>query len=236
MRFFKTLSGFFETTAKQSQAGGNGGGLDSRITSPLGDAAKLGADGAAQRRDVVDEHLFVEALALTAFEIIYQDPQPSDAEKIILLMERLNHSAGPQKVHQAVGKTRFPGQSSGDPGDLLHYIRQSQPLFFETGPGSGGILRATDTPARRTSNLGPGQRASASEYGALADAGSAAQLRRDPSRGSLDALAASGRRAGSAYKKTAVGRSPFAGGGMPKSRARQAQPTASFDDVMKGLN
>jgi len=112
MRFFKTLSGFFETTAKQSQAGGNGGGPDSRIPSALGDNTKPGGgEGAAQRRDVVDEHLFVEALALTAFEIVYQDPQPSDAEKIILLMERLNHSTGPQKVQQAVGKTRFPGQS-----------------------------------------------------------------------------------------------------------------------------
>jgi len=99
MRFFKTLSGFFETTAKQSQAGGNSGGPDSRIPSTLGDYAKPGGgEGAAQRRDVVDEHLFVEALALTAFEIVYQDPQPSDSEKIILLMERLNHSAGPQKV------------------------------------------------------------------------------------------------------------------------------------------
>ena len=33
-------------------------------------------------RDVIDEHLFVEALALTAFEITYQDPQPSNAEKV----------------------------------------------------------------------------------------------------------------------------------------------------------
>lgn len=26
------------------------------------------------RRDLIDEHLFVEALALTAFEIVYQEP------------------------------------------------------------------------------------------------------------------------------------------------------------------
>ena len=50
MRFFKTLSGFFETTA--------------RNTLPEQEL----------RRDVIDEHLFVEALALTAFEINYQDP------------------------------------------------------------------------------------------------------------------------------------------------------------------
>lgn len=35
-----------------------------------------------ETRDVIDEHLFVEALALTAFEINYRDPQPQDAEKV----------------------------------------------------------------------------------------------------------------------------------------------------------
>lgn len=49
-------------------------------------------------RDVIDEHLFVEALALTALEINYRDPQPSDLEKIIILMERMNQSGGPSKV------------------------------------------------------------------------------------------------------------------------------------------
>ena len=49
-RFFKTLSGFFETAVASE-------GTDKKI--------------AQSRRDVIDEHLFVEALALTAFEIIY---------------------------------------------------------------------------------------------------------------------------------------------------------------------
>lgn len=49
-------------------------------------------------KEMVDEHLFVEALALTAFEIVYQNPQPGNAEKIILMMERLNHSEGPLLV------------------------------------------------------------------------------------------------------------------------------------------
>ena len=49
-RFFKTLSGFFETAVASE-------GTDKKI--------------ASSRRDVIDEHLFVEALALTAFEIIY---------------------------------------------------------------------------------------------------------------------------------------------------------------------
>ena len=51
-----------------------------------------------QNQLVIDEHLFVESLALTAFEVSYNNPQPSDSEKIILLLERMNHSEGPAKV------------------------------------------------------------------------------------------------------------------------------------------
>ena len=47
---------------------------------------------------VIDEHLFVEALALTAFEVVYKEPQPTDMEKVILLMEKMNYSDGPAKV------------------------------------------------------------------------------------------------------------------------------------------
>ena len=42
----------------------------------------VSSDPVSFRRDVIDEHLFVEALALTAFEITYQDPQPSNADKV----------------------------------------------------------------------------------------------------------------------------------------------------------
>ncbi len=38
----------------------------------------------------IDEHLFVEALALTAFEVVYKDPQPDAFEKILLLLEKMN--------------------------------------------------------------------------------------------------------------------------------------------------
>lgn len=37
------------------------------------------------QRDVIDEHLFIEALALTAFEVNYRDPQPSVQEKVKIL-------------------------------------------------------------------------------------------------------------------------------------------------------
>jgi hypothetical protein len=56
MRFFSTLSGFYQQNALE-----NGNNTD---------------------KEVIDEHLFVEALALTAFEVRYKDPQPSNAEKV----------------------------------------------------------------------------------------------------------------------------------------------------------
>ena len=47
-RFFSTLSGFYQQNAVEL--------------------------GAIAEKDVIDEHLFVEALALTAFEIKYREP------------------------------------------------------------------------------------------------------------------------------------------------------------------
>ena len=35
-----------------------------------------------QTYDVIDEHLFVEALALTALDVPYKDPQPTSLEKV----------------------------------------------------------------------------------------------------------------------------------------------------------
>jgi hypothetical protein len=48
MRFFSTLSGFYQQNAQEM--------------------------GLSQDTEVIDEHLFVEALALTAFEVRYRDP------------------------------------------------------------------------------------------------------------------------------------------------------------------
>jgi len=33
-------------------------------------------------KDCIDEHLFIEALALAAFEIVYREPQPTSVEKV----------------------------------------------------------------------------------------------------------------------------------------------------------
>lgn len=39
---------------------------------------------------VIDEHLFVEALALTAYEVVYKDPQPDSFDRLILLIEKMS--------------------------------------------------------------------------------------------------------------------------------------------------
>lgn len=39
-------------------------------------------DDLMQQTSLIDEHLFIEALALTAFEVIYKEPQPENAEKV----------------------------------------------------------------------------------------------------------------------------------------------------------
>jgi len=131
MRFYKTLSGFYESTGQPTAQ------ADTAFTAEAGTRAST-------RRDLIDEHLFVEAIALTAFEVVYQDPQPSNAEKvsdplfsnllilqIILLVERLNHSQGPTRVQKAYGKTRFQGLGTSDGSDLLHFIRLAHPEFFD---------------------------------------------------------------------------------------------------------
>lgn len=55
----------------------------------------------------IDEHLFIEALALAAFQVVYKEPMPSNVEKIVLLLERMNYSEGPTKVQMAYGSTRL---------------------------------------------------------------------------------------------------------------------------------
>jgi hypothetical protein len=48
----------------------------------------MGANGAEDRAndqpetDLIDEHLFIEALALIAFEIQFPEPQPSHIERV----------------------------------------------------------------------------------------------------------------------------------------------------------
>ena len=70
---------------------------------------------------VIDENLFVEALALVAQELEVS-AAPSPVQRIFILLEKLNQSAGPAKVMQGLGH----GRSSAVGQDLLARLR---PLF-----------------------------------------------------------------------------------------------------------
>eukprot|EP00347_Sterkiella_histriomuscorum_P004180 403361442 len=122
MRFFSTLSSFYQST--------NGGSPSENVSRSYNTSfiQNQSICEPQNSKDVIDEHLFVEALALTALEISYKDPQPREAEKIIILMERMNHSEGPAKVQRSSGRTRF---GSGENNDLLFVIRQSFPQYFK---------------------------------------------------------------------------------------------------------
>ena len=54
-----------------------------------------------------------------------------------MLMEKMNHGMGPQKVFTSVGKPRFmthAANAGNDPTDLMQVIRQKYPHYF-TIPG-----------------------------------------------------------------------------------------------------
>jgi hypothetical protein len=85
-RFFKNLANFYLetklpsqqinsiTAANTSNSGSNLLGSKSFKKRP--ETAKSGQT--APHVDVIDDHLFIEALALSAFEVVYRDPQPSN--------------------------------------------------------------------------------------------------------------------------------------------------------------
>ena len=55
-------------------------------------------NGKKNQQSVIDEHLFIELIALISFEIPYHNQNLTKVEKIILLIERMNRSDGPNKV------------------------------------------------------------------------------------------------------------------------------------------
>ncbi|CAD8095567.1 unnamed protein product [Paramecium primaurelia] len=70
----------------------------------------------------IDQHMFVESLALSALEITYNDDENlSQIEKIYFLIERLNQSEGPRIVQKQLGHTTCP---SGQDWDLLYHIKK----------------------------------------------------------------------------------------------------------------
>lgn len=51
----------------------------------------------------IDQHLFVEGLALCAFEVNYESPEPSPFEKVYYFLEKINQSEGVAAVQKKKG-------------------------------------------------------------------------------------------------------------------------------------
>ena len=70
---------------------------------------KTGALHNNEEKKYIDQHLFIEGLALCAFEVNYQEPEPSNFDKVYYFLEKLNQSDGVvniQKVKGIGGKTQ----------------------------------------------------------------------------------------------------------------------------------
>lgn len=78
--------------------------------------------------DFIDEHLFVEGLALIAEEVLYKEPEPNTVERICFLMERMSQSEGPTIVLRKVGHNR---NSCAECQDMLVHLRARYPEIFE---------------------------------------------------------------------------------------------------------
>lgn len=75
------------------------------------------------KNNVIDEHLFIEALALAALEVVYKEPQPEPFERLVLLVEKMSQSGGPAKVQMAYGVPILMGQKREVSSDLSYLIR-----------------------------------------------------------------------------------------------------------------
>ena len=85
MRFFFTLANFYLSTQSNPSTEG--------IQTP-------------QSGEYIDEHLFIEALALCAIDIPYKEEQIGNVERVVYLMERMSQSEGPARVQKSAGWTR----------------------------------------------------------------------------------------------------------------------------------
>ena len=51
----------------------------------------------------IDQHLFIEGLALCAFEVNYQEPEPSNFDKVYYFLEKINQSEGVVNIQKVKG-------------------------------------------------------------------------------------------------------------------------------------
>jgi hypothetical protein len=111
-RIFSALAGIY---AQTTQPGPSRVSESSRVAEQTED-------------EIIDEHLFVEGLALVASEVKYRQAESSIVQRLCCLMERLSNSAGLQKVLIAEGRV-----SNSESSDLLTGLKQVFPQYFTAG-------------------------------------------------------------------------------------------------------
>ena len=82
-------------------------------------------------KEAIDQHLFVEILAIISQDLVYDEPQPDCVEKLCFLMERMSQSKGPSKVLRALGHNR---SSHGEIHDLLTLMKSKYPHILDHSP------------------------------------------------------------------------------------------------------
>jgi p25-alpha len=85
-------------------------------------------DNIPMAEDLIDDKLFVEALALISAEITYEDPFPGPLPKICWFIERLSQSSGPEKVLKTLGHNRT---TSGEGPDMLALLKARYPEILD---------------------------------------------------------------------------------------------------------
>ena len=101
MRIFMSMSQIYD-----QNVGINKDSLDMHSIMPLIRKSLESKLGKAHI-SVIDEHLFIESIALISFELPYHNKNLSKVERIVLLLERMNSSQGANKVQLVVGKAKL---------------------------------------------------------------------------------------------------------------------------------
>ena len=112
LRFFHTLAGIHSQTEQPD----------------ISVSRSVAFEKKSQEEPVIDEHLFVEGLALIAAEVLYEEPEPNSVERICYLIERMSESEGPSKVLREEGHNRSAG---GECVDMLKFLKARYPSVFQ---------------------------------------------------------------------------------------------------------
>ena len=74
---------------------------------------------------LIEYSLFVDLIALMSFELIYPSPEPSPVEKILIFVDKLSKSQGPNKIVLNIGSNRNEEYSN-----FIGYFKKFYPSYF----------------------------------------------------------------------------------------------------------